>query len=275
MKAQPQIISFFYTLAATCFFIIYLIYTNDLNTTNNRTKPKHFEAHIEPVYERQSSLSYTRPRVHPKYYDDDLHVEWPFNVTKNYAESDIQEWSEPKILRDENSNGFGENGDGFVPTTDDMKVLMENLQKENNFNLLASEMISLHRSLPDPRYDECKHLLYPKKLPTTSVIIIFHNEAWTTLLRTIWSVIDRSPNELIKEIILVDDMSTWSFLKRPLDDYIETIPVCIKLIRNAKREGLIRARLIGAKHATVSLSINFRTKEVSLLILKMLECWKR
>lgn len=129
---------------------------------------------------------------------------------------------------------------------------MEKLQKEHNFNLLASDMISLHRSLPDPRYDECKNLLYPKKLPTTSVIIIFHDEAWTTLLRTVWSVIDRSPLELIKEIILVDDFSNWSVLKRPLDDYVETVRrVPIKVIRNSKREGLIRARLIGAQHATV------------------------
>lgn len=133
-----------------------------------------------------------------------------------------------------------------------MKALMEKLQSENNFNLLASEMISLHRSLPDPRYDECKRLSYPERLPTTSVIVIFHNEAWTTLLRTVWSVIDRSPSELIKEIILVDDLSTWSFLKRPLDDYIAIFPVPIKLIRNTRREGLIRARIIGAQHATVS-----------------------
>ncbi|XP_037027828.1 polypeptide N-acetylgalactosaminyltransferase 5-like [Bradysia coprophila] len=131
-----------------------------------------------------------------------------------------------------------------------MKELMETLIKEHNFNLLASDLTSLHRSLPDPRFDECKNLLYPKKLPMTSVIIIFHNEAWTTLLRTVWSIIDRSPVELIKEIILVDDLSTWSFLKRPLDDYIEAIPVHVKLIRNSKREGLMRARIIGARHAT-------------------------
>lgn len=135
---------------------------------------------------------------------------------------------------------------------------MEQLQKEHNFNLLASDMISLHRTLPDPRYDECKMLSYPEKLPKTSVIIIFHNEAWSILLRTVWSVIDRSPPELIKEIILVDDVSTWEVLKRPLDDYIEKIPASIKLIRTSKREGLIRARLIGARHATVSSKILFK-----------------
>lgn len=170
-----------------------------------------------------------------------------------YSESDLYKWSEPKQFIDKNPNGIGENGSGFIPTDDNMEKLMEKLHKENNYNLLASDSMSLHRSLRDPRYNQCKLLSYPEKLPTTSVIIIFHNEQWTTLLRTVWSVIDRSPIELIKEIILVDDLSTFIFLKRPLDDYIKTIPVRMKLIRNTKREGLIRARLIGAKHAEVSL----------------------
>lgn len=162
-------------------------------------------------------------------------------------------WNEPKKVKNIIPHNFScEGGAAFVPS-DDIKPLMDQLRKEHNFNLLASDMTSLHRTLPDPRYDECKILSYPEKLPTTSVIIIFHDEAWTTLLRTVWSVIDRSPSELIKEIILVDDMSTWEFLKRPLDDYIEKIPASIKLIRTSKREGLIRARLIGAQHATVSL----------------------
>lgn len=151
-----------------------------------------------------------------------------------------------------NSNGIGDDGVGYVPS-EDMIQLMDQLLKEHNYNLLASNMISLHRSLPDPRSNECRNLSYPENLPTASVIIIFHNEAWATLFRTVWSVIDRSPSALIKEIILVDDLSTFPISKRPLDDYVELLPVRIKIIRTSKREGLIRARLIGAKHATVSL----------------------
>ncbi|KAL0171982.1 hypothetical protein M9458_032293, partial [Cirrhinus mrigala] len=53
----------------------------------------------------------------------------------------------------------------------------------------------------------CKTKVYPDDLPRTSVVIVFHNEAWTTLLRTVHSVIDRSPRHLLEEIVLVDDAS--------------------------------------------------------------------
>ena len=63
----------------------------------------------------------------------------------------------------------------------------------------------------------CLTKRYPKDLPTASVIVIFHNEAWSTLLRTVHTVLARSPDYLLTEIILVDDNSNydhygkWSF----------------------------------------------------------------
>ena len=53
----------------------------------------------------------------------------------------------------------------------------------------------------------CKSIQYPKKLPTASVVIIFHNEAWSPLLRTAYSVVNRSPPEYLHEVILLDDFS--------------------------------------------------------------------
>lgn len=88
-----------------------------------------------------------------------------------------------------------------------------------------------------------------KTYPKTSVIIVFHNEAWSTLLRTIWSVINRSPKELLEEIILVDDASEREFLKKPLEDYVENLPVKIQLLRLKERTGLVKARLYGAERS--------------------------
>lgn len=98
---------------------------------------------------------------------------------------------------------------------------------------------------------------YPRKLPQTSVIIVFHNEEWFTLLRTIWSVYTSSPRELLKEIVLVDDKSEFSETGASLDKYIKIIPVPIVLVRLPTRSGLTQAKLAGARAAKVCfLSMN-------------------
>jgi hypothetical protein len=76
------------------------------------------------------------------------------------------------------------------------------------FNEFGSRLIPLDRELPDRRTDYCKQLKYSEDLPIASIIMVFHNEPPTMILRTIYSVLNRSSQKLIREIILVDDCSS-------------------------------------------------------------------
>uniref|UniRef100_A0A3B4TWM2 Polypeptide N-acetylgalactosaminyltransferase n=1 Tax=Seriola dumerili TaxID=41447 RepID=A0A3B4TWM2_SERDU len=146
-------------------------------------------------------------------------------------------------------DGPGEGGKPVVIPKENQEKMKE-MFKINQFNLMASEMIALNRSLPDVRLEGCKNKLYPDNLPRTSVVIVFHNEAWSTLLRTVHSVIDRSPHTLLEEIVLVDDASERDFLKRPLEQYVRRLEVPVRVVRMEQRSGLIRARLKGASIST-------------------------
>ncbi|XP_069678083.1 putative polypeptide N-acetylgalactosaminyltransferase 9 isoform X2 [Periplaneta americana] len=156
---------------------------------------------------------------------------------------------------DEDSNNvqYGEMGKPVIlpaNLSSDVKKLVDEGWQKNAFNQYVSDLISVHRKLPDPRDQWCKEPgRYLENLPATAVIICFHNEAWSVLLRTVHSVLDRSPPHLLKEIILVDDFSDMAHTKRQLEDYMAMYPK-VKIVRASKREGLIRARLLGAKHAT-------------------------
>nr|XP_019588809.1 PREDICTED: N-acetylgalactosaminyltransferase 7 isoform X3 [Rhinolophus sinicus] len=121
--------------------------------------------------------------------------------------------------------------------------------KEFGFNMVASDMISLDRSVNDLRQEECKYWHYDENLLTSSVVIVFHNEGWSTLMRTVHSVIKRTPRKYLAEIVLIDDFSNKEHLKEKLDDYIKLWNGLVKVFRNERREGLIQARSIGAQKA--------------------------
>jgi len=102
-------------------------------------------------------------------------------------------------------------------------------------------------------------------LPSASVVIVFKNERWSPVLRTVYSVLNRSPKHLLKEVILVDDqsdigkcvhrMATTCFLLvseemgQPLDDYCEEhFGELVRVLRAPTRLGLIKAKNYGAKN---------------------------
>uniref|UniRef100_G3QCB0 Polypeptide N-acetylgalactosaminyltransferase n=2 Tax=Gasterosteus aculeatus aculeatus TaxID=481459 RepID=G3QCB0_GASAC len=107
---------------------------------------------------------------------------------------------------------------------------------------------SVSVAFPGPMGSHCKRKLYAEKLPNTSIIIPFHNEGWSSLLRTVHSVLNRSPPQLLAEVILVDDFSDKEHLKVALEEYMVRLPK-VRILRTKKREGLIRTRLLGAAAA--------------------------
>jgi len=143
--------------------------------------------------------------------------------------------------------GLGDKGNAATVPSHQEEVAEEVMKKEA-FNRILSEMISPNRSAPDTREAACRSEVYDATLPDMSVVIIFTNEAFTSLVRTLHSVINRTPPELLKEIILVDDFSDSRDLKGKFERYVATKfePWKIRLIRLEKRSGLIRARMIGA-----------------------------
>ncbi|KAJ8401123.1 hypothetical protein AAFF_G00387050 [Aldrovandia affinis] len=120
--------------------------------------------------------------------------------------------------------------------------------REHAFNLQESDRLGSERAIRDTRHYRCASVTFDTDLPSTSVIITFHNEARSTLLRTIKSVLLRSPSSLIQEIILVDDFST-----DPEDCQLLTQIPKVRCLRNERREGLIRSRVRGAGIASGSI----------------------
>ncbi|KAL0871260.1 hypothetical protein ABMA27_005016 [Loxostege sticticalis] len=145
--------------------------------------------------------------------------------------------------------GAGEGGRPVVLSQRELITARE-LYSLHSYNILVSDKISINRSLPDVRSDSCKEIEYNiDNLPTATVIIVFHNEAWSTLMRTVMSVILRSPPTLLEQIILVDDASDRRYLGKELDDAVAKLDK-VTILRSPERKGLVNARLMGARTAT-------------------------
>lgn len=143
-----------------------------------------------------------------------------------------------------NPNAVGQFGHPVIlGSEDDAEV--KKRWNEGHFNVHLSDQIPLDRGIPDTRPEMCKDNVVHDDLPSTSVIFCFVDEVWSTLLRSVHSVLNRSPPHLLKEIILVDDCSTRDYLKEQLDNYMAQFPK-VKIVRLKERQGLIRARMAGA-----------------------------
>ncbi|PAV79430.1 hypothetical protein WR25_10624 [Diploscapter pachys] len=174
---------------------------------------------------------------------------------EKYKGQDKISWEDREKYREEMSRvGPGEQGKPVNLPKGDPNVEKEALAlyKANGYNAYISDLISLNRSVKDLRNSGCKNMKYSPKLPTVSVIFPFHEEHNSTLLRSVYSIINRSPENLLREIILVDDFSEKPFLGKPLEEFFKkaNIDHIVRVVRTKKREGLIRARQLGAEQAS-------------------------
>ena len=78
------------------------------------------------------------------------------------------------------------------------------------------------------------------------------------MLRTLWSIYNRTPHELIHEIILVNDASDREILYDPLAKYVEEhFHGMVKILNLKERKGLIVTRMEGVKIATGEVLVFF------------------
>ena len=128
------------------------------------------------------------------------HVHGAKVTLPRYPLDSLVEWK-PLVVDQGGRELPGEMGKA-VDIPEDKKEEADKTYSVNQLNLVASNMISLNRSLADARHVDCLEDQYPVLLPPTSVIIIFHNEAWSTLLRSVHSVISSTNNAMKHQLMI-------------------------------------------------------------------------
>lgn len=117
------------------------------------------------------------------------------------------------------------------------------------YNLEMSLWLSIDRPVPDVRPISCApgggEPPWSATLPQTSIVIVEVNEHDVTLLRTVTSALERSPAALLAQVIIVDDGSDWE-----VGEAVRAASPLVQVVRNPRREGLIRSRLVGYRLTT-------------------------
>nr|XP_023017071.1 polypeptide N-acetylgalactosaminyltransferase 35A-like [Leptinotarsa decemlineata] len=174
-----------------------------------------------------------------------------FRQTTNFNSDKLLEKLKPFISTPISENKFEQElmDLGMVKNEED-KEIRETGYKIHAYNVLISNRLGLNRSIPDTRNSLCANRTYQSSLPKASIIVCFYNEHYQTLLRTIHSILNRTPSHLLEEVILVDDQSDVDNIHDDIKNYITQHSLSkVKLFKPDSRQGLIRARLFGFRKA--------------------------
>ncbi|XP_037934221.1 N-acetylgalactosaminyltransferase 6 [Teleopsis dalmanni] len=263
------------TILLVASITLFMIFTSWISASPYTNRPKHIEnPHaaqlVEPAHKRGHHQPVAHQQIVPPIEDNGRQAKNEIGGNrkhnkKNEDKSSMQlqapnqlkkDWHDYTAMeRDAQRVGIGEQGKRAKIDDESQRELEHTMSLQNGFNALLSDSISVNRSINDIRYEGCRKKEYSAKLPTVSVIIPYFNEHFSVLMRSVHSLINRSPPELLKEIILVDDFSDREELFKELDQYVAANFKIVQIIRLPNRTGLIGARTAGARKATADVLI--------------------
>lgn len=114
---------------------------------------------------------------------------------------------------------------------------------------------------PDSRHKDCRTAKFLRTLPHVSVIIRFQNESFDVIQQVIDNLLERTPQELLKEIILVDDCSYNTAVLKRIEQRRWEI---VRVISRENHCGLARAHNAGMMSATGDILIYLSVEVVKL-----------
>ena len=164
-----------------------------------------------------------------------------FREDPDQIRADLQ----PKLVYRGTNKEIDPNDIGLVRNPEDKKILDDGYDKFA-FNSLVSSRLGFFRDINDTRHKHCLGKSFPESLPTVSVIICFYNEDFYTLMRSVFSVVRRTPQHLLKEVFLINDNSDDKEVIEKIQDEVEqNIELSVvKLLTPEERLGLIRNGLV-------------------------------
>ncbi|XP_052778764.1 polypeptide N-acetylgalactosaminyltransferase 3-like [Mya arenaria] len=144
-------------------------------------------------------------------------------------------------------------GEGGIPVDiGKLNISLPQFKANNDkhrFNTFISDLVSLRRKIMDIRPADCQKIEYPDDLPQIGVVIIFRDEWPSILLRTVYSVLQMTPEKLLKEIILVDDGSKDIELRLKVEIHAKALKK-VRIVRHETSRGLMMARQAGIEAVT-------------------------